>query len=104
MQEGADTDSKMGRWACDGPASKPAWREAVMDARALMQEAAKRRSTVVNTEFGPAPSSIGYLEGLLQQASSTEEKHLLFALILGECTRAENRLAEVHFLRRQLTE
>jgi hypothetical protein len=75
-----------------------------MDARALRQEAAKLRATVVNSEFGAVPSSIGYLEGLLGKASSSEDKHLLFALILGECVRAENGLAEVHFLRRQVAE
>lgn len=75
-----------------------------MDARALRQEAAKLRATVVDSEFGAVPSSIGYLEGLLRKASSSEDKHLLFALILGECVRAENGLAEVHFLRRQVAE
>jgi hypothetical protein len=75
-----------------------------MDARALRREAAKLRSTIVESEFGAVPSSIGYLESLLSRASSSEDKHLLFALILGECARADNRLAEMHFLRRQVAE
>lgn len=75
-----------------------------MNARELRQEAAKRRSTVVDSEFGKIPSSVAYLEELLRKTSSLDDKHLLFALIMGECTRAENRAAEVHFLRRQLTE
>lgn len=75
-----------------------------MDARALRQEAAKLRSTIVDSEFGAVPSSIGYLEALLRKATSSEDKHLLFALILGECARADNRLAEMHFLRRQVAE
>jgi hypothetical protein len=75
-----------------------------MDAGALRQEAAKLRSTIVDSEFGAVPGSIRYLEGVLQRASSSEDKHLLFALILGECARADNRLAEVHFLRRQVAE
>lgn len=75
-----------------------------MDAHALRQVAAKLRSTVVESEFGAVPSSIRYLEGLLLQANSSEDKHLLFALILGECVRADNRLAEIHFLRRQVVE
>jgi hypothetical protein len=76
----------------------------MMDARVLRQEAAKLRSTVADSQFGPLPRSIGYLEGVLRKATSSEDKHLLFALILGECTRVDNHLAEVHFLRRQLAE
>ena len=62
------------------------------------------RATIVDSKFGAVPSSIGYLEGLLQEATSSGDKHLLFALILGECARAESCLAEVHFLRRQIAE
>jgi hypothetical protein len=76
----------------------------MIDVRALRQEVAKLRSTVVKSKFGVVPSSIGYLEALLQEATSSQDKHLLFALILGECTRAQNGLAEVHFLRRQVAE
>ena len=72
------------------------------DVRALRQEVTKRRASVVESDFGEIPSSIPYLEGLLQKASSLDDSHLLFALILGECTRADNRPAEVHYLRRQL--
>jgi hypothetical protein len=75
-----------------------------VDARALRQETTKLRATVVESEFGAVPASIGYLEDLLREAASSEDKHLLFALILGECARAGNRLAEVHFLRRQVAE
>ena len=75
-----------------------------MDTRALRQEVAKLRSTIVDSEFGAVPSSIVHLEGLLRQTASLEDRHLLFAMLLGECTRADNRLAEIHFLRRQLAE
>ena len=69
----------------------------------LRNEAAERRTSVVLSEFGEIPSSIPYLEGLLQKASSLDDKYLLFALVLGECTRADNRQAEVHYLRRQMS-
>ena len=72
------------------------------DVRALRQEVAKRRASHVASAFGEIPSSIPYLDGLLTQAASLDEEHLLFALILGECTRAENRQAEVHYLQRQI--
>lgn len=72
------------------------------DVQTLRQEATKRRALSVESQFGEIPSSIPYLDGLLKQSSSLDEKHLLFSLILGECIRAENRQAEVHYLRRQL--
>lgn len=72
------------------------------DVRALRQELAKRRVSHVRSAFGEIPSSIPYLDGLLTQVTSLDEEHLLFALILGECTRAQNRQAEVHYLRRQI--
>lgn len=72
------------------------------DIQVLRQEAAARRTLSAESQFGEIPSSIPYLDGLLKQSSSLDEKHLLFSLILGECIRAENRQAEVHYLRRQL--
>lgn len=75
-----------------------------MNARELRQEAAKRRSIGVDSEFGTIPSSVVYLDEHLRKASSLDDKHLLFALIIGECIRAENHVAEIHFLRRQMTE
>lgn len=59
---------------------------------------------MVDSLYGRIPSSITYFEDLLQRATSMDEKHLLFALVVGECARAGNRDAEVHFLRRQVAE
>jgi hypothetical protein len=72
-----------------------------MDVSAVRSQVAKHRSSRVPSEFGEIPGSITYLDGLLQQASSVDEKHLLFAMVLGECARAGNREMELHYLRRQ---
>ncbi|CAN7763758.1 hypothetical protein LJR084_007288 [Variovorax sp. LjRoot84] len=74
----------------------------MMDITALGSQVAKRRSSRVPSEFGEIPGSIGYLEGLLNQATTLDEKHLMFVLILGECSRASNPEPELHYLRRQL--
>lgn len=68
----------------------------------IRKQVAKLRSYTVPSEFGQIPASVPYLDGLLKQVSTLNEKHLLFALILGECTRAENHALELHYLRRQI--
>lgn len=68
----------------------------------IRRQVAKLRSNTVPSEFGRIPASVPYLDGLLKQALRLDEKHLLFALILGECTRAENRALELHYLRQQI--
>lgn len=72
------------------------------DSSAIRGQVAKLRSTSVQSEFGQIPASVPYLDGLLQQASALDEKHLLYALILGECTRAQNRALELHYLQQQV--
>lgn len=72
------------------------------DSSVIRGQVAKLRSTSVPSEFGQIPASVPYLDGMLQQASTLDEKHLLYALILGECTRARNSALELHYLRQQI--
>jgi hypothetical protein len=72
------------------------------DSSVIRSKVAKLRSTLVPSEFGEIPASIPYLDDLLKQAPSLDEKHLLFALILGECTRADNRALELYYTRSQI--
>lgn len=74
------------------------------DFKKLRKEAEERRSIFVKSKFGEVPGSIPYLEGLIDKASSLDEKHLIFALILSECAREDNPVIEVEFLRRQMLE
>lgn len=73
-----------------------------MDSTAIRGQVAKLRLTTAPSEFGQIPASVPYLDELLKQAPSLDDKHLLFAIILGECTRADNRALELHYLRRQI--
>lgn len=75
-----------------------------MDDLELVREASKHRATKVKSAIGLLPGSIVYLDDLLKKAFSLDEKYQLFLLILDECSLAGNRLAEEHFLRRQITE
>jgi hypothetical protein len=75
----------------------------MINVTSLREEVTKQRSTTVQSEFGPIPGSIPYLEGLLTDSLSLDERHLIFAVILSECSRAKNDQLELHFLRRQVS-
>jgi hypothetical protein len=76
----------------------------MIDVNALRREVSQRRAVNTNSSFGVIPSSIPFLTDHLQNAVDSETRHLLFALILSECGRAENKPLEIHFLRRQVEE
>ena len=75
----------------------------MIDASSLREEVARRRSTKSQSEFGAIPESIPYLQSFLTDQLSIDERHLIFAMILNECSRAKNDHLELHFLRRQLS-
>ncbi len=75
----------------------------MINVTSLRDEIAKQRSTTAQSEFGPIPASIPYLQGLLTDSLSLDERHLVFAAILSECSRAKNDHLELHFLRRQVS-
>lgn len=74
----------------------------MIDVTSIRKEVARQRLTTVQSEFGPIPASIPYLQGLLIDGLSLDERHLMFSLILSECSRAKNDQLELHFLRSQV--
>lgn len=75
-----------------------------MDDRLLMRKAAKLRAVKVESDIGLISGSIAYLDGLLKEDLSIDDKYQLFFLIVDECFRSGNRNAEEYYLRRQISE
>lgn len=78
--------------------------EIIMDDRLLMRKAAKLRAVKVESDIGLISGSIAYLDGLLKEDLSIDDKYQLFFLIVDECFRSGNRNAEEYYLRRQISE
>jgi hypothetical protein len=54
------------------------------------------------SEFGEIPASIALLESTLSGASSDEERHVVYSLLVNECSKSRNDTIYVHMLRRRV--
>jgi hypothetical protein len=68
---------------------------------ALVAKLGAMRKQRVGSTFGPIPASIPYLDEMLADATSDEERGLLYSLLIGECSRARNDALYVDRLRRR---
>jgi len=60
------------------------------------------RKQLVDSPHGRIPKSIDYVEKEMAKATSTDDKAVLYPLLLSECSYARNEKLALHFLRQQV--
>ena len=69
---------------------------------ALRAELASLRKQRVQSVYGLIPASVEHLEQLLATTASDDERAALYALLLSECSRAQNDRLYIDCLRRRV--
>ncbi|HEX8988233.1 MAG TPA: hypothetical protein VF816_09735 [Rhodocyclaceae bacterium] len=69
---------------------------------ALRAEVALLRSQQIESRFGSVPASIGLIEKRLGEATSDDDRALLYSLLVSECSRSRNDSLYLDCLRRRV--
>jgi hypothetical protein len=69
---------------------------------ALRRDVASRRTAKADSEFGSIPGSIPYLQSLLKESLSLDDRHLIWSMLVNEAIRAGKEDLEIELLRGQV--